>query len=182
MKKFLIIGLAVLAIGGVVSLALTKPEESVSNTGSNQTSVQTNQPAPNQNAQLAPNFTLKKLGGGEVSLAEFKGNKPVVLDFWATWCHNCQRDMPKMNTMYEKYKDRVEIIAINLQEGESEIKRFVDQRGLDFIIALDPSSTAASAYGIRYTNSHFLIDKSGKIIKMIPGDITEADFESLVEA
>ena len=56
----------------------------------------------------APDFTLQKLGGGTISLSEFRGKKPVVVDFWASWCPNCRRDMPNLNRFYEKYKDKVE--------------------------------------------------------------------------
>src|SRR3989344_9646414 len=66
-----------------------------------------------KNPNLAPDFTLQRLGGGTITLAEFRGVKPVVLDFWASWCPNCQRDMPKLNEMYEKYKDDIEVIGIN---------------------------------------------------------------------
>ena len=62
--------------------------------------------ANSNNAKLAPDFTLQKLGGGTISLSEFIGKKPVVIDFWASWCPNCRRDMPNLNRFYEKYKDR----------------------------------------------------------------------------
>ena len=51
------------------------------------------------------NFTLKKLGGGEITLSDYRDKKPVILDFWATWCPNCRRDMPKLSGFYDKYKD-----------------------------------------------------------------------------
>src|SRR3989344_5947997 len=69
--------------------------------------------------QVAPDFSLDKLGGGTITLAEYKGRKPVVLDFWTTWCPNCKRDMPHLNALYEKYKDKVEVIGIDLQENPS---------------------------------------------------------------
>lgn len=61
--------------------------------------------------QLSPDFTLQKLGGGTFSLSEFRGKKPVVVDFWASWCPNCRRDMPNLNRFYEKYKDKIEVIG-----------------------------------------------------------------------
>src|SRR3989338_759969 len=69
--------------------------------------------------QLAPDFSLESLSGGTISLADYRGKKPVVLDFWASWCPNCRRDMPNLNRYYDKYKDRVEVIGINLHENKN---------------------------------------------------------------
>lgn len=131
--------------------------------------------------QQAPDFSLAKLGGGTISLSEFRGKKPVIVDFWASWCPNCRRDMPNLNRYYEKYKDKVEVIGVNLQENESTVKDFIDSRSISFKVALDPSGLASNAFGIQYTNTHFLIDKSGNLVRSIPGDISEADVHSLVQ-
>lgn len=131
--------------------------------------------------ELAPVFSLAKLGGGTISLAEFRGKKPVVVDFWASWCPNCRRDMPNLNRFYEKYKDKVEVIGVNLQEQESVVRDFIASRGITFLIALDPSGQASNAFGIHYTNTHFLIDKNGNLVRTILGDIQEADIVSLIK-
>jgi len=130
---------------------------------------------------LAPDFNLQKLGGGTITLSEFKGKKPVVVDFWASWCPNCQRDMPNLNRFYEKYKDRVEVIGVNLHEKESTVNDFIASRGISFPIAFDPFSRASNAFGIQYTNTHFLIDVDGNLVRTIPGDIRESDIVSLIE-
>lgn len=126
-------------------------------------------------------LNLTKLGGGTISLAEYQGKKPVVVDFWASWCPNCRRDMPHLNSFYEKYKDRVEVIAINLQENESTVANFIADRRFSFPVALDPGAQASSAFGIQYTNTHILIDKNGQIVRFVPGDIREEDFISLIQ-
>jgi len=128
----------------------------------------------------APDFTLQKLGGGTISLSEFRGKKPVVVDFWASWCPNCRRDMPNLNRFYEKYKDKVEVIGVNLQERESTVADFIKSRSINFPIVLDPSGQASNAFGIQYTNTHFLIDINGNLVRTIPGDISEADILSLI--
>lgn len=131
--------------------------------------------------QLAPDFTLQKLGGGTISLAEFRGKKPVVVDFWASWCPNCRRDMPNLNRFYEKYKDKVEVIGVNLQEKEPTVQDFIASRGIAFPIAFDPHGQASNAFGVQYTNTHILIDTDGNLIRAIPGDIRESDIVSLIE-
>ncbi|TSD05600.1 MAG: thiol-disulfide oxidoreductase [Parcubacteria group bacterium Greene0714_7] len=132
------------------------------------------------NTQPAPDFSLDKLGGGTVTLAEYKGRKPVVLDFWATWCPNCQRDMPHLNAFYEKYKDKIEVIGIDLQEDPSIVQKFISDRNITFPIALDAQGVATQAFGVRYTNFHVLVDANGNVVKAIPGDIQESDFKLLL--
>lgn len=129
-----------------------------------------------------PDLSLTSLTGDTVNLNQFIGQKAVVVDFWASWCHNCQRDMPKMQTMYDRYKDSVEILAINLQEPKRDIERFVSSRKLTYPILLDPTDKASRQFGISYTNTHILISKSGTIIGVLPGDITEEDMKELMTA
>jgi peroxiredoxin len=127
---------------------------------------------------IAANFNLPLLNGGTVSLADFRGKKPVVLAFWATWCPNCRRDLPKMNAYYEKYKNKVAAVAINMQEDAATVADFVTASKISLPVALD-SGSAAQAYGVQYTNTHILVDKDGIIIKTVVGDIKEEDFELL---
>jgi len=129
--------------------------------------------------QVAPDFSLDKLGGGTITLAEYRGRKPVVLDFWTTWCPNCKRDMPHLNAFYEKYKDKVEVIGIDMQENPSLVQKTITDWGITFPIALDTNGQASRAYGVRYTNFHVLIDMDGNVVRAVPGDISESDITSL---
>lgn len=134
--------------------------------------------AKHESGAIAPNFNLPLLGGGTVNLADFHGKQPVVLAFWATWCPNCRRDMPKMNAYYEKYKNKVAVVAINMQEDTQTVADFMSAGKLTLPVALD-SGSVAQAYGVQYTNTHILVDKDGKIIKTLVGDISEEDFQLL---
>lgn len=128
----------------------------------------------------APGIVLDKLGGGTINLSDYRGKKPVVVDFWASWCPNCRRDMPNLNRFYEKYKDQAEVVGINLQEDSNTVASFIASRGISFPIALDPSGSASQAFGIQYTNTHVLINKNGDVVRSIPGDISEPDIQSLI--
>ena len=130
----------------------------------------------------APDFVLQRLDGGTITLAEYIGEKPVILDFFATWCPNCRRDMPRLTRWYEKYKDQVEVIGINLQENPSKVEKYISSAGISFPIALDPHGQASQMYGVRYTNFHVLINKDGNIVKTVPGDIRESQIISLINA
>src|SRR3989338_4249146 len=176
MSNKLLIGGVVLVVAGLLIFErLNNNNTPSAGTASVQNSISAD------STHTAPDFTLQKLGGGTISLSEFKGKKPVVVDFWASWCPNCRRDMPNLNRFYEKYKDKVEVIGVNLQERESAVADFIKSRGINFPIALDPSGRASNAFGIQYTNTHFLIDINGNLIRTIPGDIREADIESLIK-
>lgn len=128
----------------------------------------------------ALDFTLKNLTGETVQLSSYRGKKPVVLDFFATWCHNCQRDMPRLSNMYDKYKDDVEVIGVNLRENQRKVESFVDSYGVTFPIVMDPRGATANSYGVRYTNFHVLIDKEGRLVRTVPGDISENEIMSLL--
>lgn len=127
-------------------------------------------------------FTLDKLGGGTITLAEYRGHTPVIVDFWASWCPNCRRDMPKLNRWYTQYRDQVEVIGVNLQEDSKTVEQFIQRNGIVFPIALDPSGAASAHFGIQFTNSHFLFNKAGELTRVIPGDIKESDIVSLIES
>lgn len=172
MRSFIAVILGGFIIGGTLLYLGSRNNGTQSVGHSGQVAAGTSQPAPD--------FTLAKLGGGQVSLAEYRGKKPVIVDFWATWCPNCRRDMPNLNRFYQKYEDQIAVIGINLQEPESAASKFIAERGILFPIALDPAGLASGSFGIRYTNTHILIDKQGNIVKFIPGDIREQDFKSLL--
>jgi peroxiredoxin len=136
--------------------------------------------APALSSDAAPNFSVTSLSGTPIALADFKGEKPVILDFFATWCPNCRRDMPKLSTWYEQYKDQVEVIGVNLQERDAVVRRYIEEAGISFPIVLDPRAETARAYGVQYTNYHVLIDREGNIAGFVPGDISEAHILSLI--
>ena len=116
---------------------------------------------------------LKKTWEGTVNSVFNSNYDNVMLEYTATI------DLENPN-IYEKYKDRVEVIGVNLQERESTVADFIKSRGINFPIALDPRGQASNAFGIQYTNTHFLIDKDGNLIRAIPADIGETNMLSLI--
>lgn len=137
---------------------------------------------PKEDSKMAPDFTLKTLEGETITLSEYRGKKPVVLDFWASWCPNCRRDMPILSGLYEKYGDEVEVIGVNLAEPIEDVRSYIDSAGIIFPTVLDPDQEAANAYSVRYTNYHVLIDTDGAIFRLVPGDISESDVTDLIAA
>ncbi len=133
-------------------------------------------------AKAAPDFTLSTLDGSEITLSDYEGDKPVILDFWASWCPNCRRDMPRLNAMYEEYGADIEVIGVNLRESKAVAQGYVDTAGILFPIVLDTKGVTAGAYNVRNTNTHVLINKDGTIHSTISGDIRESHIKKLIEA
>lgn len=130
----------------------------------------------------APEFSASTFSGEQIELAKLYEDRPVILDFWATWCPNCQRDMPVLSRLQEKYKDEVTVLGVNLREGSQDVEDFHRERNLSFDSVLDESGSISSQYGIAYTNTHVLINTNGEIIDVVTGDIGEGSFISLIEA
>ncbi len=129
----------------------------------------------------APAFTAEAVNGETLSLVDLHSEKPVILDFWATWCPNCRRDMPRLSALAEKYADDVTVLGVNLQEDEDSVKEFNREFGTTFNSVVDEGAIARS-YGIAYTNTHVLIDTEGNIFDVISGDISESQVVALIEA
>ena len=110
----------------------------------------------------APDFSLPG-GKGKVNLANYRG-RVVYLDFWATWCKPCRKSFPWMQQMYQKYRRRgFRVIAVNLDKDPGEVKRFLAENKIDFVIAYDPKGKVAEKYDLKAMPSSFLIDKKGRI-------------------
>jgi peroxiredoxin len=113
----------------------------------------------------APDFTLPTLQGKDLSLSSLKG-KVVVVAFWSIWCHVCQQEMPKLDSLYKKYKDRgLEVIGVTIdREPVDTIQGTVKERGLSFPILLDGEKKAMKAYQARGLPTAFILDRNGIIV------------------
>lgn len=112
---------------------------------------------------VASSFTLKDLTGKEVSLADYRG-KVVIIDFWATSCPPCRRELPHIQKIYEKYKDKgVIVLAITSESNIEKVKEFIEEEGYSFPVLIDRGREASSAYGIRAIPMLFVLDREGII-------------------
>lgn len=129
---------------------------------------------------LAPDFTLSSTQGEEISVSQYKDKKAVILSFWTTWCPDCKDVLASEQKLYSEYKDRVEVLAVNIGEEESIAKKFAIEHKLEFPVLLDKESNTLSLYGVSYANMHILITKDGRIARVVFGEITKDHFEELV--
>ena len=118
----------------------------------------------------APNFTLKNLEGKEVSLNEFRG-KYVLVNFWATWCGPCKIEMPSLETLYQRFKNKnfVMLAISNVMYGATVVKAFVKANKINFPVLLDQQLKTSNRFGVVSLPSTFMIDPKGKIIGAMLG-------------
>ncbi|HSA78369.1 MAG TPA: TlpA disulfide reductase family protein [Nitrospirota bacterium] len=122
-----------------------------------------------QAADAASDFKLQDLGGKTVKLSEFKG-KPVLLDFWATWCPPCRASIPEIEKLHKSYSSKgLVVLAISLDQGGwDSVKDFVTESGITYTV-LKGTDDVASKYHVRTIPMLVIVDKEGKIYKRYLG-------------
>lgn len=121
----------------------------------------------------APDFTLITLEGERVRLSELKG-QGVFINFWATWCTPCRREMPHMERQYQEMKEQgVEILAVNIAESNLVVSRFTERLGLTFPILLDSDRAVTERYGVGALPASFFVDKDGVVVAHYVGEMNE---------
>ena len=129
----------------------------------------------------APDFALVDLDGTKHQLSEYKG-QGVLLNFWATWCEPCKKEMPYFNNQYLEFKDQgVQVLAVNVGESNLVVGKFAEGYQLDFPIVLDKDSQVMNAYGIDPLPITFLINKEGIVVNTHIGELTEEMVEEFME-
>ncbi|WP_379353322.1 MULTISPECIES: redoxin domain-containing protein [unclassified Paenibacillus] len=131
--------------------------------------------------QEPPNFTLADLNGGTTNLSDFKG-KPVVINFWGTFCEPCVREMPEFERQYVKWKDRgLVILAINLSEDTLTVNNFVKRFNLTYPILRDQNRKTERSYSLRQYPTTFFVKPDGTLMEVYVGGMLEEDINERVE-
>ncbi len=141
---------------------------------------QTNSTSEPTQPPKAADFMVKDIDGNDVSLSDFRG-KPVVLNFWASWCGPCKSEMPDFNDAYNQYKDNVVFMMVNLTDGNRETveiaSSYVKDNGYAFDVYYDTDINAASVYNVYSVPTTYFIDKDGNIITYVKGAINRDTLE-----
>ena len=115
----------------------------------------------------APDFTVYDEEGNAFRLSDFEG-KPVVLNFWASWCGPCKLEMPDFDEAYGKYGEDIHFLMVNMTDGYQEnvesAKEFIDDSGYSFPVYYDTDVDAARTYGVYSIPTTYFIDKDGYVI------------------
>lgn len=130
-------------------------------------------------------FTVYDAEGTEVNLFDYAG-KPIVVNFWASWCNPCLGELPAFEKAYEKYSGRVNFLMINLTDGYRDtvekVSDFVTKKGYQFPVFYDTKMNAASVYGVSSIPATLFIDEEGFIVAGITGAMNIVSLEENILA
>ena len=112
---------------------------------------------------MAPDFELEDLEGNMVKLSDFR-DKKVIINFWATWCKFCVKEMPDLMKLQEEYKDDLVVLYINVGESKEDVKEFIEDEKLSGTMVLDQKQEVAMIYGVRSFPSTLAVNKKGEVV------------------
>jgi len=196
-KTFLgIAGFAALLVGAVLAYnALSKrvepgrePPRTQAQVDQQQTQAQADQQQTQaqQSAQpqdAAPDFTVLDEEGNAVRLSDMRG-KPVVLNFWATWCPYCLNEMPEFDRAHAELGDEIQFMMVDWVSGGETVERakqYVASQGYGFPIYFDTENEAVAAYAVSGIPATFFIDREGRVVSSQVGALNEASLRAGIE-
>lgn len=132
----------------------------------------------NGSAVAAPDFTLQDLSGNFVSLSSLKG-RPILLDFWASWCGPCRAEMPVVERLYRDYSARgLAVIGVDVGESRETVARFIGQQGYSYTVVLDSDLEAAMLYNAHALPTLVVIDTDGNVSAYGQGTRSEGELRA----
>jgi peroxiredoxin len=127
---------------------------------------------------MAPEIGLKDMSGRGVSLTSLKG-KVVLIDFWASWCAPCREELPVLEALYKKYRDRgFEVVAVNQDQSADNVRKFMTTTPLSFRVVHDRGGSVAGRYAPSKMPSSFIVDRKG-IVRHVHAGFRSSERASL---
>ncbi len=113
----------------------------------------------------APAFTLDRLDtSGRLGIADLRG-KPVVVNFWASWCVPCRDEAPVLQKTYERYRDRgLVVLGVDVNDFRQDARRFMRRYGLTYPVVYDGKGSTVGKWGVRGFPETFFVDRTGKLV------------------
>ena len=135
-------------------------------------------------ANTAPDFTVYDREGNGYKLSDFRG-KPVILNFWASWCGPCKSEMPDFEELYKAYGDDIHFLMVNLTDGSQETvetaSSYISGQGYTFPVYYDTDMEAAMTYGIYAVPQTYFIDGDGNIVTYAQGALPASSLQQDVD-
>ena len=117
----------------------------------------------------APDFTLMSRAGEQVSLADLRG-QVVMINFWATWCGPCRREMPHLEALHQRYSDLgFTLLGINVEDNTSGVDKFLKETPITFDVLYDPANEVSAMYDVIAMPSTVMVDREGNLRYMHHG-------------
>jgi peroxiredoxin len=133
-----------------------------------------------ERGQLAPDFIVQFTDGQKSKLSDWQG-RPVVLNFWATWCAPCREEMPEFVAAYQRYQDDdLVILGVNAQETAGQAAEFMRRFEMDFPVALDSRGDVQQLYNVRGLPTTVFINREGRIVERWSGLLNQRMLEELL--
>ena len=126
---------------------------------------------------MAPDFTLTTIEGEQITLSELRG-RPIIVNFWATWCGPCRQETPHFQAFYEQHQDQVVMLGINQRESLEQINQFSDEFGMTYPILLDQQGAVYSDYQVFGLPTTWFVIPDGVLISVAPGGVSAAYLEA----
>lgn len=130
---------------------------------------------------MALDFSLQMTDGTKFTLLQ-NLDKPILVNYWATWCPPCVREFPDLEEMYKNYKDRMHFVAINSAETKDVIEAFMTKNNFTIPIAMDSDNAVGMMYGIASIPTTFIVDTEGRIVFAQLGMMTKKQMQNAIEA
>lgn len=129
----------------------------------------------------APPFALREVGTGQtIDLTQFRG-RPVVLNFWATWCGPCYEEHPTLVANARAMQPNVQFLGVVFQDTEEKIRKFLNERGNAYPTVVDDEGKTAIAYGVAGVPETFFLDKNGTIVAKYVGPLDSDRLQGFVQ-
>ena len=130
---------------------------------------------PEKTDPPAPDFYFTDYDGNRLQLSQFEG-KPVILNFWASWCGPCKSEMPDLEEAFKTYGGDIHFIILNMTDGSRETvqsaRNYIDSQGYTFPVYYDTNQNGAISYGVSGIPVTFFIDAEGYVVGMYSGAMT----------
>jgi len=168
----------VAVVGGVTAWAITSGGSPRASTGATHTAAPPTPTASSGRGTPAPPFTLSTLSGGRVSLAQLAGH-PVLVNFWASWCHPCRQEFPLFGAAQARHRAQgLTIVGISYQDIPDDARRFVREEHASWTFARDDDGAVAAAYGVRPVPETFFIRPDGTLAGRVLGITSTRQLEA----